>query len=164
MPGILLDWVPNQSVERRALEGGESPADKRRMEPGDTSATIQRARPCTQCGYNLYNLSREGSCPECGHAYKKRRQDGSPKNPRRQLPQLRRVLLRRESELRWLPAWWCTAAAAFAACYFLRVPCFFWGVASMVTLGAAGHHLGAVLNHRDVKQKIEGLDMNKGAE
>src|SRR5262245_38596542 len=103
------------------------------------SPTIRTTRTCTKCGYNLYNLPRAGSCPECGRAYKRRKQDAIVKNPRRQLGQLRRLLRRSEASLRWVPAWWAVAGLAVTMCYFLHARRG-WLLAIIAVLVAAARH------------------------
>jgi hypothetical protein len=120
--------------------------------------TIRQARLCSKCEYNLYGLARAGECPECGHPYKRRRQDAIEKNPRRQLGSLRYVLRRRQSELRWLPAWWVIPSAAVALCVVFGAKAGWWVLAVFSTLIAAGHTASVVFNYRDAKRKIEAVD------
>ena len=123
------------------------------------SPTIKITRNCTKCGYNLYSLPRQGSCPECGRAYKSRKQDAITKNPRRQLGQLRRMLQRNEHTLRWVPAWWAVAGLVVTMCYFLHARRG-WVLAIITVLVAAGRHAAAALNRSDLKQRIESIDAN----
>jgi len=121
-------------------------------------ATIQRARECTKCGYNLYSLPREGSCPECGHLYKSRKHDAVAKNPRRQLAQLNRLLKKRERELHQMPLWWLAAAIAIVACVMFGAGRFWWSATVFLTLLTLARQFTTVFNRRDTKQKIEAVD------
>lgn len=126
----------------------------------EAAETIRRARECTKCGYNLYNLAREGTCPECGHAYKRRMADGKAKNPRRQLAQLRLHKERRLQAVRWLPAWWFAAAMGITACMMFEVRAGWWVIACLFALFTAAKHLVTVGAHSDTQSKIEAIDQS----
>jgi ribosomal protein L37E len=123
--------------------------------------TIQRTRECAKCGYNLYSLPREGSCPECGHPYKSRKNDAIAKNPRRQLAQLNRMRERYERDLRSMPLWWLASGIAVVACLVLGAGKWWWILAGGVTLVTAARHEIAVLNRSEVKRKIEAIDAQR---
>ena len=132
------------------------------METAD-SPTIRRFRECTKCRQNLYGLPRQGQCPECGQAYKSRRDDAKAKNPRRQLARYRRLLRNSEATLRWVPVWWAVAGLSLTACYFLHArKC--WVLAVFVALCAAVRHLTAAFNVSDYKSKIEAIDASASAD
>jgi ribosomal protein L37E len=120
--------------------------------------TIQRARACARCGYNLYKQPREGVCPECGHAYKRRTHDAIPKNPRRQAPPLRRLQRRFETHLRWVVVCWGVCALALLAVFYFSAGWKLWVVTIAGMLGTAFFHYSAVLNLRGTKAKIEAVD------
>lgn len=126
--------------------------------PADSVEIIQRARHCTKCDYNLYSLPREGTCPECGHAYKRRKNDGKPKNPRRQLGRLRWLERSYERQLRFVPVPWAIAVSVVTGCYFLDAGKWAWGIAVCTVVFAIGQHASAVMNCRDIKRKIEAID------
>ena len=127
---------------------------------GTDEQTINRARLCSKCKYNLYGLVREGTCPECGHPYKRQKADAKDKNPRRQLAQLRRVKERRLRAVRWLPAWWFVAGSAIVACIVFGARPGWWMLAVIFTLFTAAKHLVTVGAHDDTRLKIEAIDQS----
>ena len=128
-----------------------------------TYETIRQARLCSKCRYNLYGLARAGTCPECGQQYKRRRQDEVEKNPRRQLGQFRRILRRRERDVRWLPAWWLVASCGLIACFVFEARRGWWILAILTTLVTSVRHLIAMFEYKDAKRKIQALDARRPA-
>jgi hypothetical protein len=106
----------------------------------------------------LYSLPREGSCPECGHSYKPRKDDAKPKNPNRQLAQFRRHLNHRQRELRWAPAYWAFASAAVTACIMFNAGKGWWALTACAVVFAAGNHLNAWIMYHETKRKMEAID------
>ncbi len=123
--------------------------------------TIQSTRECAKCRYNLYGLSRSGACPECGHAYKRRKSDGIAKNPRRQLAQLKRIRERCERRVRSMPLWWLASGLAVVGCIVLGAGKGWWTLTVGLTLVTAARQGIAVLSRADVQHRIEAIDAQR---
>jgi len=129
--------------------------------PSPSAAVIARHRECTGCGYDLRGLSREGVCPECGKAYKRRQKDDVPKNSRRQLAQLEAAMRRHQRGLKEVIWWWIASLSALGACCALHAHRGWWGLAIIITVIAAGGRAKLILGRRETRRKIAAIESER---